>query len=891
MNDSDENVISNNTLLNNNEGIFLVYSFSNRVYDNLAVSNQEGIYLYDSSYNTINSNTLKKNAEAVQLYNSYDNAFKRNSLTSNINFGFMIESSDQNTFIDNTLTDNDYSIYLKESHSNTIKYNEISASRAYGILIADSDSTNVSFNNISGSSYDGIHIGGSNFNRIYDNNISLCNDHGVALWMSNSNVLDNNILTGNGIGIFGGAIQHWTTNTIGLTNTVNGKPVYYIKNREGGTIPAEAGQIILANCDGVTIRDQKLSNVTSGFILAFSANNFITNITSKDNSQYGLYLYNSQNNYINNSEFSNNTAGIELIETSNDNAIIENSIMNNDLGISIQTSWQNHVNKNLFIDNDNQVNCGTNVNYWNEDYPSFGNYWSNYHGPDNNNGPYQSRPGADGIGDEPFFINDGNKDEYPLMKTPGEKPGAPQNCIAEAGKSFVKLTWEHPDSDGGFPVINYKIIRSKPGGPYFLLKDDVTKLYLNDTEVKNGETYFYKISAGNVMGESEYSEVVTAEPGGIPGKPWDLNTQAGDDFIKITWRAPLDSGGLPITNYMIYKGLAEGLETFYIETGSQLSFKDYKINAAVTYFYRVSAKNNFGEGPLSEGKRAIIYTVPSAPRDLQAEAGDSVVHLTWSTPLSDGGMSVKYYNIFRNTEQGNPKRLIVIDNKLSYSDTDVENGVTYYYQISAESEFDEGPLSAEVSATPEAEYDRNQPPKASIAVNTTSGAPPLSVSFTGIGTDSDGFIVYYKWDFGDGNLTYEQNPNHTYKNIGTYYVVLTVIDNQEAASTAMITITVKPEIPQNPTDGDGVDSTDTKAADDINAQIARIILASGAAIIIGIGLILILWQLLLIKRKTTEKKVPSRETEVTRKKMRIKESGQIPEESSQITSEEEFEEE
>jgi hypothetical protein len=50
------------------------------------------------------------------------------------------------------------------------------------------------------------------------------------------------------------------------------------------------------------------------------------------------------------------------------------------------------------------------ANFWDNDYPSGGNYWSDYSGVDFNSGPYQNLTANDGIGDTPYTI-----DRYPLM--------------------------------------------------------------------------------------------------------------------------------------------------------------------------------------------------------------------------------------------------------------------------------------------------------------------------------------------------------------------------------------------------------------------------------------------------------------------------------------------
>jgi hypothetical protein len=55
------------------------------------------------------------------------------------------------------------------------------------------------------------------------------------------------------------------------------------------------------------------------------------------------------------------------------------------------------------------------ANFWDDGYPSGGNYWSDYSGVDKFSGPYQNKTGSDGIGDAPYSIDQNNVDRYPLM--------------------------------------------------------------------------------------------------------------------------------------------------------------------------------------------------------------------------------------------------------------------------------------------------------------------------------------------------------------------------------------------------------------------------------------------------------------------------------------------
>ena len=65
-----------------------------------------------------------------------------------------------------------------------------------------------------------------------------------------------------------------------------------------------------------------------------------------------------------------------------------------------------------------------------------------------------------------------------------------------------------------------------------------------------------------------------------------------------------------------------------------------------------------------------------------------------------------------------------------------------------------------------------QEPTADFSADPTSGEVPLTVQLTDESTGGD--INSWSWDFGDGDISDEQNPSHTYTTGGLYTVNLTV---------------------------------------------------------------------------------------------------------------------
>lgn len=71
----------------------------------------------------------------------------------------------------------------------------------------------------------------------------------------------------------------------------------------------------------------------------------------------------------------------------------------------------------------------------------------------------------------------------------------------------------------------------------------------------------------------------------------------------------------------------------------------------------------------------------------------------------------------------------------------------------------------------------NAVPQAKFGSSHTGGCFPLAVQFEDSSVAGSGTITAWKWDFGDGTLSNEQNPLHTYTHAGSFTVVLRVTNS------------------------------------------------------------------------------------------------------------------
>jgi parallel beta helix pectate lyase-like protein/fibronectin type III domain protein len=110
---------------------------------------------------------------------------------------------------------------------------------------------------------------------------------------------------------------------------------------------------------------------------------------------------------------------------------------------------------------------------------------------------------------------------------------------------------------------------------------------------------------GNRINMGAYGGTVEASktPGAQitnPGIPRNLSIKGGHKQLTISWDDPNDTGGLDISAFKVYRGPDEYTLAFYTQVASnEFGYADTNIQNGSTYFYAVSAVNDFGEGELT----------------------------------------------------------------------------------------------------------------------------------------------------------------------------------------------------------------------------------------------------------------------------------------------------
>lgn len=264
-------------------------------------------------------------------------------------------------------------------------------------------------------------------------------------------------------------------------------------------------------------------------------------------------------------------------------------------------------------------------------------------------------------------------------------PLAP-TLTGRAGDGVAHLAFSPPSSDRGSAVTRYLVYRRDAGGGYpatpLVTVRGATQY--DDTAVVNGQSYDYAVSAVNAIGESVPSNEagITPQPVtlGPPSAPTSMSAISGAGSVQLSWSVPNGDGGSPVTGYRIYRGAASGTETLLADGVGSMDYTDAGVTAGTTYYYTVTAVNANGEGPTpAEASAKPTAGAPSAPT-LTASAGSGVVHLSWTTPATDGGSAILRYAVYRD----HVRRADIYNlTALGWDDTAAGHGVTHTYLVRA----------------------------------------------------------------------------------------------------------------------------------------------------------------------------------------------------------------
>ena len=221
---------------------------------------------------------------------------------------------------------------------------------------------------------------------------------------------------------------------------------------------------------------------------------------------------------------------------------------------------------------------------------------------------------------------------------------------------------------------SYNIYRAESAtGTYTRINTTTATSYTN-TGVRDGVTYYYKVTAVNGVGESAYSNVVSGQSKSTAPVTTTPVVTMGHSAVSgkpmLTWKAVTGAA-----SYRVSRAVSKAGTFSILTTTSALSYTNTGAVLGTAYYYKVEALNAAGKvlgiSAVVEGKVAPVVavgysTVSGKPR------------LTWKAVSG-----ATEYRVYRSETKDSGYALINKTTALTYVNTGAKANTTYYYKVVA----------------------------------------------------------------------------------------------------------------------------------------------------------------------------------------------------------------
>ena len=694
--------------------------------------------------------------------------------------GFVILVESDNCYISHFTIENsgDYYGIKINSNSNNVKYNTI-RSNYYGIWANNTDS-NIIRENIISYNIAGIKIKDSTNTELLFNQIKNNDIEGLKLENSPNTYVGYNDFIKNGISV-SGPIDAWNTHTI-LGNDIDGKTIYYQKNKEGWTVPDNAGQIILANSSNVVIENQEFSDIENAIQLSFSKDNIIKGCSFNDLSESAIKLYCSdENTIIDNTIISGN--GIDIYD-SDSNDIIDNSIVCTDLSINIYHSQNNYIKSNIINNNKFGILLHS--------YSNRNNISNNIIRSNSNGGIWFISGCSQNIIIENTISSNGenNPHDANIYLMGGCKGNIfTKNTISSDGKTGIYIEYDLVENLNNKIYHNNFLNNSRhacdknndiwdndypSGGNYW---DDYAGLDNNEDDIGDNS---YDIPGGENKDNYPFmNKYGWNKKPDIPFNPIPKDNLENVDINSNLFWECIDPENDDLT-YDVYFGENNNPGLFRIEQNNK-TLEPGVLNYDTRYYWKIVVKDLDHDhtviGPIWQ------FTTKNGPPNAGFSYSPKIPNKNQEIFFTDSssdykGSIVEWYWDFGDgtiSNEQNPSHIY-------------KNSGTYLISLMVTD--DDGATDV-LSKSIFVDIIK---PNADFTINPPNPSKYQEIKFIDQSTDSDGFISSWIWDFDDGTKSNDKNPTHIYSIIGTYNITLEVTDNEGGKDTSYKQITIGSDV-------------------------------------------------------------------------------------------------
>lgn len=265
--------------------------------------------------------------------------------------------------------------------------------------------------------------------------------------------------------------------------------------------------------------------------------------------------------------------------------------------------------------------------------------------------------------------------------TPAAAPGSPAWIRLERGDRSAVVSFPVP-ADNGAPITGYQVSIDDGNSWQPLDTTGTDPVTGTVTGLTNGVITDVEVRAVNDVGPGRgvAAGVVAATH---PDAPANVTAaRAGAGTVSVSFAAPADDGGYPITGYTL-TAYSDGNPVATVNcAASPCTVTD--LTDGQQYTFTVHARNGVGAGPESDPSQAVVpATVPDAPEHLTVTSGNGALALSFDAPPDNGGDAIAGYQATVDGGQTWIPLTVSGDGPLTATLTGLYNGVTYHVSVRA----------------------------------------------------------------------------------------------------------------------------------------------------------------------------------------------------------------
>ena len=134
----------------------------------------------------------------------------------------------------------------------------------------------------------------------------------------------------------------------------------------------------------------------------------------------------------------------------------------------------------------------------------------------------------------------------------------------------------------------------------------------------------------------------------VPAAPTIGTATAGNASATVSWTAPTDTGGAPITGFTVQAFADAGtMAVVTVPAGADASTATVSgLTNGTGYMFTVAATNPAGTGPASAVSNSVTPAAPpAAPTIGTATGGNGSATVSWTAPLDTGGAAITGFTV------------------------------------------------------------------------------------------------------------------------------------------------------------------------------------------------------------------------------------------------------